>query len=33
MFDMEDALKNVEPGGFSDKVFTLDNRKIYKSTF
>ena len=33
MFDMEDAVKNVEPGGFSDKVFTLDNRKIYKSTF
>ena len=33
MFDMEDALRNVEPGGFSDKVFTLDNRKIYKRTF
>ena len=33
MFDMEDAIRNVEPGGFSDKVFTLDNRKIYKSTF
>ena len=33
MFDMEDAVKNVEPGGFSDKVFTLDNRKIYKRTF
>ena len=33
VFDMEDAVKNVEPGGFSDKVFTLDNRKIYKSTF
>ncbi len=33
MFDMEDAVRNVEPGGFSDKVFTLDNRKIYKSTF
>lgn len=33
MFDMEDALANVEPGGFSDKVFTLDNRKLYKKTF
>ena len=33
LFDMEDALRNVEPGGFSDKVFTLDNRKIYRRTF
>ena len=33
MFDMEDALSNVEPGGFSDRVFTLDNRKLYKRTF
>ena len=33
LFDMEDALKNVEPGGFSEKIFTLDNRKIYKRTF
>jgi 3'-5' exoribonuclease len=33
LFDMEDALKNVDPGEFSDKVFTLDNRKIYKRTF
>ena len=33
MFDMEDALSNVEPGGFSERVFTLDNRKLYKKTF
>ncbi len=33
MFDMEYALRNVEPGDFSDKVFTLDNRKLYKRTF
>ena len=33
LFDMEDALKNVDPGEFSDKVFTLDNRKVYKRTF
>ena len=31
MFDMEDALSNVEPGGFSERVFTLDNRKLYKA--
>lgn len=30
MFDMEDALKGVEPGGFSDRIWTLDNRRIYK---
>ena len=33
MFDMEDNLRNVEAGEFSDKVFTLDNRKLYKKTF
>jgi 3'-5' exoribonuclease len=33
MFDMEDALSNVEPGGFSERVYTLDNRKLYKRTF
>ena len=33
MFDMEDALKSVEPGGFSERVYTLDNRKLYKRTF
>lgn len=30
MFDMEDAVKGVQPGEFSDRVWTLDNRKIYK---
>lgn len=30
IFDMEDALRNTEPGSFSDKVWTLENRKIYK---
>ena len=29
MFDMADALQGVEPGQFSDRVWTLDNRKIY----
>lgn len=30
MYDMEEALLGTEPGGFSDKVWTLDNRKLYK---
>ncbi len=30
MYDMEFALENVEPGGFSDRVRTLDGRKLYK---
>lgn len=30
MFDMEDALRGIDPGAFSDRVWTLDNRRIYK---
>lgn len=30
VYDFEEALRNVEPGEFSDKVWTLDNRKLYK---
>ena len=30
MFDMEAALEDTEPGSFSDRVWTLDNRKLYK---
>lgn len=30
MFDMEDALKSTEEGSFSERVWTLDNRKLYK---
>ncbi|MBR2779390.1 MAG: HD domain-containing protein [Firmicutes bacterium] len=33
LFDMEDALESAEPGGFSDKVWTLENRRVYKKTF
>ena len=33
MFDAEQALRDVAPGEFSDKVYTLDNRKLYKRTF
>ena len=32
MFDMEEALDGVTPGEFSDRVWTLDNRKIYKKS-
>ena len=30
MFDMYDALAATEPGEFSDRVWTLDNRRLYK---
>lgn len=30
MFDMEDALRGVAAGEFSDRIWTLDNRKVYK---
>ena len=30
MFDMFDALASTEPGEFSDRVWTLDNRRLYK---
>ena len=32
MFDMEDALSKTTPGEFSDRVWTLDNRRLYKMT-
>lgn len=31
MFDMQTALEATEPGKFSDRVWTLDNRRLYKS--
>ncbi|MBR2748659.1 MAG: HD domain-containing protein [Firmicutes bacterium] len=31
MYDMEEALSTTLPGGFSDRIWTLDNRKIYHS--
>ncbi len=31
MYDMEEALFGIEQGEFSEKVWTLDNRKIYKA--
>ena len=30
MLDMQAALDATEPGSFSDKIWTLDNRKLYK---
>ncbi len=30
MFDMEKVLGEVEPGGFSDRVWVLNNRRLYK---
>lgn len=30
MFDMQSALDATEPGQFSDRIWTLDNRKLYK---
>jgi len=31
MFDMEDALGNTEEGDFSGRVWTLENRRLYKA--
>ncbi|MBP1926085.1 3'-5' exoribonuclease [Sedimentibacter acidaminivorans] len=30
MFDFEHALQGVEPGSFTDKIWLLDNRNLYK---
>ncbi|HZK61874.1 MAG TPA: hypothetical protein VFC41_07330, partial [Anaerovoracaceae bacterium] len=32
MFDMQAALDATNPGEFSDRVWTLDNRKLYKNS-
>lgn len=32
MFDMQAALETTDPGTFSERVWTLDNRKLYKSS-
>ncbi|MDR0518434.1 MAG: HD domain-containing protein [Clostridiales Family XIII bacterium] len=33
MYDFEEALSGAAAGGFSDKVWTLNNRQIYKRTW
>ena len=30
MYDMEEAQQGLEPGGFSERIWTLDNRRIYR---
>lgn len=30
MYDMEQALRFIEPGTFSDRVWTMENRRLYK---
>jgi len=32
MFDMQAALEATNPGEFSDRIWTLDNRKLFKSS-
>ena len=32
MYDMEEAVAHTEPGGFSERIWTLDNRRIYNPT-
>ena len=33
MYDMEEAISNLAPGAFSERVRTLDGRKIYRPSF
>ena len=33
MYDFKENLDSIEPGEFTDKIFTLDNRRLYKRTF
>ncbi|MCT4605492.1 MAG: HD domain-containing protein [Marinisporobacter sp.] len=33
MYDMEDHLKNINPGEFTDPIWSLDNRRLYKTLF
>lgn len=33
MYDMEDVLACVEPGTFSEKVWVLDNRRLYRPSY
>ena len=30
IYDMEEALNPTEPGDFSERVWTMDNRRLYK---
>ena len=33
MFDMQEAVEKTEPGCFSDRVWTRDNRNVYRATW
>ena len=33
MYDIEKSLEGVEPGQFSDKIWSMENRKMYKTGF
>jgi 3'-5' exoribonuclease len=33
VYDFENASDKVKPGEFSDRIYVLDNRNIYKPTF
>lgn len=33
MYDYAEALEDVKPGEFSDRIYTLDRRPVYKPTF
>ena len=33
MYDMEEALIGLQPGNFSERVRTLDGRKVYRPSF
>lgn len=33
MFDMKKTLENIKPTAFSDKIWTLHNRKLYKTAY
>ncbi|HBH13381.1 MAG: 3'-5' exoribonuclease YhaM [Clostridiales bacterium 38_11] len=33
VYDFENASENIKPGEFSDKIWVLDNRNVYNSTF
>ncbi len=33
MYDMDKALKDLEPQSFTDPIFVLDRRRLYKSTY
>lgn len=33
MYDMEEAVSNLAPGAFSERMRTLDNRRVYRPSF